>query len=76
MPFAKSRWHFCIKKGKVRIIIKKNSGFACESEPCTDEPNWLRELAHKQTYSSEAVYGECRDNEQRKLRVVGMVHMC
>ena len=33
-----------------------NSGFACESEPCTDEPNWLRELAHKQTYSSETVY--------------------
>ena len=46
--------------------------FACQSEPCTDEPNWLRELAHKQTYSSETVYGERRDNEQRKLRVVGM----
>ena len=54
-----------------------NSGFACESEPCTDEPNWLRELAHKQTYSSESVYGERRDNEQRKLRVVGMAEvMC
>ena len=54
------------------LEINSNSGFACESEPCTDEPNWLRELAHKQTYSSESVYGERRDNEQRKLRVVGM----
>ena len=32
------------------------------------------ELAHGQTYSSEDVYGERRDNEQRKLRVVGMAH--
>ena len=34
------------------------------SEPCTDEPNRLRELAHRQTYSSEAVYSERRINEQ------------
>ncbi len=33
------------------------------------------ELAHRQTYSSEDVYGERRDNEQRKLRVVGMAYM-
>ncbi len=33
------------------------------------------ELAHEQTHSSEDVYGERRDNKQRKLRVVGMAHM-
>ena len=33
------------------------------------------ELAHEQTHSSEDVYGERRDNEQCKLRVVGMAHM-
>ena len=33
------------------------------------------ELAHEQTHSSEDVYGERRDNEQRKLRVVGMAYM-
>ena len=46
--------------------------FACQSEPCTDELNWLQELAHKQTNSSESVYGERCDNEQRKLQVVDM----
>ena len=31
-----------------------------------------RELAHRQAYSRSDVYGECRDNEQACLRVVGM----
>ena len=36
------------------------------NEPCTDRPsNARRELAHERAVDGLAVYGECRDSEQK-----------